>query len=310
MPGRALHSAAVSATVLVTGGSGFVGRHLAAELGDGAVPTDVDVTDPVGLGRAVGDARPRAVVHLAALSSVGDSWHGAAEVWRVNAVGTVNVLDAVARDAPDVRVLAVSTGEVYGDTGARPADEERAIAPVSPYAASKAAAEIACARAARADGLDVVVARAFPHAGPGQDERFAIGSWTSQIARFEHEGGGTLEVGDLDVERDITDVRDVCRAYRLLLDERVAPGVYNVGSGRSVSMRNIVDLLVAMARCRVSVRRDPTRLRRVDVRTLRGDPGRLQAATGWRPEIPLETTVADALDHARRVVAGETVARA
>ncbi len=295
----------MSEGLLVTGAGGFVGKHLLAELGDRAVPTDVDVTDPDGVARVVHNARPAAVIHLAAVSSVAESWKGAPEVWRVNVLGTVNVLEAVGRERPDARVLVVSTGEVYGNTGNRPAAEDRSTAPVSPYAASKAAAEIACTRALRADGIDVVVARAFPHAGPGQDERFAIGSWTRQIARLEREGGGTLEVGDLGVGRDITDVRDVCRAYRLLLEKSVAPEIYNVASGRAVTLTDVVEVLVAMALCPVSVRSDPARLRRGDVRVLCGDPSRLEAATGWQPEIPLETTLRDALADARSVVAEE-----
>jgi GDP-4-dehydro-6-deoxy-D-mannose reductase len=295
--------------VLITGAAGFVGKHLLAELGDRASATDADVTDPDGIARAIREVRPAAVVHLAAVSSVGESWESAAEVWRVNVLGTVNVLEAVGRESPDARVLVVSTGEVYGHTSGQPATEDRAIAPVSPYAASKAAAEIACARAARADGVDIVIARAFPHAGPGQDERFAIGSWTRQIARLELDGGGALHVGDLDAQRDITDVRDVCRAYRLLLDERVAPDVYNVASGGAVGLRDVAEALVAMARCPVSLRQDPSRLRRADIRVLRGDSSRLEAATGWRPDISLETTLADALEDARRVVAEERMAR-
>ena len=220
----------------------------------------------------------------------------AAEVWRVNVLGTVNVLDAVRAARPEARVLAVSSGEVYGPT-ARPADEEHPLAPVSPYAVSKAGAELACGEA---PDLDIVVARPFPHAGPGQDERFAIGSWTRQIARLEAQGGGTLEVGDLAVERDLTDVRDVVRAYRLLLDPAVPAGVYNVASGRAVALADVADLLVGLARCPVEIRQNPARMRTADVDVLTGDASKLAAATGWRPEIPLERTLADALDEARR----------
>ena len=251
--------------------------------------------------------RPAAVVHLAGLSSVGSSWGGAAQVWQVNALGTVNVLDAVAAAAASARVLVVSTGEVYGDTGDEPAGEERPLAPLSPYAASKAAAEVACERARRADGLDVVVARAFSHTGPGQDERFAVGSWARQVARLELQGGGSLAVGDLSAERALLDVRDVCAAYVALLRPDVPGGVYNVASSRPVRMAHVLDLIVRAARCPVEVRQDPQRLRPAEIRRLSGDVSRLRAATSWAPETPLERTLADALDEARRA---EAVARA
>jgi GDP-4-dehydro-6-deoxy-D-mannose reductase len=265
------------------------------------VSTEADVTDADAVTAAVGESTPRAVVHLAALSWVAESWRKPARVWEVNAVGTVNVLEAVRRSAPQARVLVVSTGEVYGRAERIPTPEDAPVAPVSPYAASKAAAELACAQASEA-GLDVVVARAFGHEGPGRDERFAVGSWTRQLAEFELAGSGTLRVGNLDVERDLTDVRDVCRAYRLLLDSTVSAGTYNVASGKTVRMSEVVDLLVGMARCPVDVEPDPERLRPTDIPVLCGDPSKVHEATGWRPEIPLEQTLADTLEAARRAV--------
>ena len=286
-------------SVLVTGAGGFVGRHLIAELGDEAAPREADVTDPEAVRQAVRELEPRAVVHLAAESSVAASWTLPAAAWSVNVLGTVNVLDAVRAERPEARVLVPSTGEVYGRAERLPTPETAPVAPVSPYAATKAAAEIACGQFGRGGG-DVVVARAFNHEGPGRDERFAIGSWTHQIARLEVEGGGVLEVGDLTAERDLTDVRDVCRAYVLLLDPKVEGGTYNVASGRSVSMRHVVQLLVGLARVPIEVEQRPERMRPADIPALRGDASKLERATGWRPEIPLQQTLSDALDDARR----------
>ena len=296
------------APILITGGSGFVGRHLQAQLGARAVATEADVTDAEALREVVRDVAPEAVVHLAARASVGSSWAAPAAVWEVNAIGTVNVLEAVGRDRPAARTLVASTGEVYGRPEQIPATEDSPVAPLSPYAASKAAAEVACGRAARADGLDVVVTRAFMHIGPGQDEAFAVGSWTRQIASPEADGGGTLRVGNLSARRDITDVRDVCRAYALLIDGDVPAGTYNVASGRAVAMSEVVERLVAMARFPIAVETDPSRLRPVDVPVACGDASRLARATGWKPEIPFERTLADALDDARRAVARQEVA--
>jgi GDP-4-dehydro-6-deoxy-D-mannose reductase len=297
----------VPATTLITGAEGFVGMHLCALLGPEARSAGVDVLDPEALARAVREASPRAVVHLAALASVASSWHGAREVWEVNLLGTVSVLEAVKAEAPQARVLVVSTGEVYGRAAEIPTPETAPIAPLSPYAASKAAAEIACERAARADGLDVVVARSFTHAGPGQSEQFAIGSWVRQLARLEEAGGGRLAVGDLSPERDVTDVRDVCCAYRLLLDPAMPRGVYNVASGRALKMERIVELLVETARVPVTVEQEPSRVRPVEVPVVAGDASKLTEATGWAPRIPIEQTLSDALDYARAALAGERV---
>jgi GDP-4-dehydro-6-deoxy-D-mannose reductase len=279
--------------VLVTGPDGFVGRHLRVELGEAFVPFEGDVLDAVALAGAVRGAD--AVVHLAAESSVATSWEDAFRSWRVNVNGTVNVLEAVRAERPEARVLLASTCEVYGNAARIPTPEDEPVRPVSPYATSKAAAELACS----VSGLDVVVARAANHEGPGRDERFAVGSWTRQLARLEAEGGGTLLVGDLSAERDIVDVRDVCGAYRLLLDPSTHAGVYNVASGETVSMQRVVELLVGLARVPVEVERDESRVRPAEVRRLAGDPSRLRAATGWRPEIPLEQTLDDALAAAR-----------
>ena len=288
--------------ILVTGALGFVGPHLLAELGADGAPLDADVTDAKALAAAISGAAPRAIVHLAALSSVADSWEATEEVWRVNVLGTVNLLQAVGAAAPRARVLVASTGDVYGNAKRTPTPEGEPVAPVSPYAASKAAAELACAQAAR-DGLDVVVTRGFQQEGPGRDERFAVGSWTAQLARLEEAGGGTLAVGDLSARRDINDVRDVCRAYSLLLDAEVPPGIYNVATGKAVSMQNVLDTLLELVRCPVEVEPDPARMRPADIPLLCGDASKLEAATGWTPMIPLEQTLADALDAARAAVA-------
>lgn len=279
--------------VLVTGAAGFVGGHLRAELGEAFVPFEGDVLDAVALAGAARGVD--AVVHLAAESSVAASWEDGFRSWRVNVDGTVNVLAAVRAERPEARVLFASTGEVYGNATRIPTPEDEPVRPVSPYAASKAAAELACS----VSGLDVVVTRAANNEGPGRDERFAVGSWTRQLARLEAEGGGTLLVGDLSAERDILDVRDVCKAYRLLLDPSVLAGTYNVSSGETVTMARVVELLVGLAGVPVEVERDESRVRPAEVRRLAGDPSRLRAATGWQPEIPLERTLTDALAAAR-----------
>ena len=274
-----------------------------------AVSSSADVTDAEALRSEVAEAAPGAVVHLAAVSSTTDSLADPGAAWHVNAVGTVNLAEAVRHAAPGARLLVVSTGEVYGDTGDGPASEDQPVAPRSPYAASKAAAEIAAGQAARAYGLDVVLARPFAHTGPGQDRRFALPSFALQIAELERAGGGELKVGDLSVHRDLLDVRDVVAAYIALLSPGVAAGTYNVARGSSVPLSDLVDLLVAAASVPIRIVRDPARLRAVDTHRLCGDPARLHAATGWTPGYSHAQTLADLLAAARRSVIGDTAGR-
>ena len=177
----------MAGSVLVSGAGGFVGRHLVGRLGDEAVPLAPTCSTP-RLCRGVG--RPgRGRSSISPRSPRWELVERPARAWSVNVVGTVNILEAVRREHPEARVLVTSTGEVYGRAARIPTPEDEPPAPLSPYAASKAAAELACGQAARGAGLDVVVARAFNHEGPGRDERFAIGSWARQLARIEAEGG-------------------------------------------------------------------------------------------------------------------------
>ena len=300
---------ALSGRILVTGARGFAGSHLMRRLGDRAVPADVDVLDADAIREAIRAEGFSAVAHLAATASVAQSWNQGADVWQVNAVGTVNVLDAVVAEAPGARVLVVSTAEIYGVADRFPTPEDSPAAPLSPYGASKVGAEVACGRVRRAEGLDVVVARSFPHVGPGQEESFAVGSWVHQIALAELSGGGTLHVGDLSVRRDLVDVRDVARAYELLLAPAVPADTYNVSSGHARELREVVELLIELAHCTVEVEQDSTRLRSVDIPILCGDASRLAEATGWSPKIPFEQTLADALEEARHAVQAADAAK-
>lgn len=287
--------------ILVTGGAGFVGAHLIERLGDEAVAAEADVRDAAAVAAEVRGAAPSAIVHLAALSSVGDSWADPAETWRVNVLGTLNVVEAAPLGS---RVIVASTSEVYGRATDLPVTEGTPVGPISPYAASKAAAELACAPARARRTVEIVVTRSFNTEGPGRDERFAVGSWARQIAELERAGGGTMLVGDLTVVRDLVDVRDAAEAYTRLLEPDAEPGVYNIASGRPTAMKEVLDILLALARCEITVERDPARMRPADVPALWGDATKLRAATGWQPAIPLEQTLAETLDYARATVGG------
>ncbi len=299
---------------LVTGAGGFVGPYLTAHLrsaGDDVVELgpEVDVTDGEAVRAAVVAARPDAVYHLAAASHVGSSWSAPVEVLRVNAEGTLNVL--LAAEAAEVsRVLVVGSAEEYGivEPAALPLLETSPLRPVTPYGASKVAAEVVGLQAFLGRKQPVVLARPFNHLGPGQSDRLVASTLAHQVARNEREGSDVVLAGDLTPRRDFTDVRDVVRAYRLLL-EHGAPGeAYNVCSGVDVPVSQVADALIAQADRPMRVELDPSRLRPVELPALRGDPGKLRAATGWTPEIPLERTLTDLLGWWRQRVAEEAPA--
>ena len=288
---------------LVTGADGFVGVHLVAHLrdqGDEVVESATDITDREALIAAVAEAQPEVVYHLAAQADVGGSWSKPIETLRVNVEGTVNLLDA-ARLAGARRVLAVTSADIYGivDEADLPLDESTPIRPVSPYAASKAAADLMCVQAGLGHGLDVVRARSFNHLGPGQSDRFVASAIASRIVDNERAGRRELAVGNLEARRDFTDVRDVVRAYRALVVQGRAGEAYHVCSGVDRSVGELVDALVAMAQTGMEVVVDPDLFRPADLAVLRGDNAKLHDETGWKPEIPLEATLRDLLDHWR-----------
>lgn len=289
--------------VFVTGGRGFVGTWLVEHLrrcGDEVVAVDreVEITDPGAVGSAMVAARPDAVFHLAAFAHVGRSWDDRAEVARVNVVGTAAVLDAARRCEQPPRVLVVSSAEVYGvvPPQRQPITESEPLAPVTPYAASKAAAEQLAIQAHLGDGLHVVRARPFNHIGPGQSDAFVVSALASRIVEAQRVGGGPITVGNLSARRDMTDVRDVVRAYRLLVLQGEAGEAYNVCSGRALAVSDIAERLLALAGGGMRLEVDPALVRPTDVPVVRGDPRRLVTATGWEPEVPLDDTLRAVLE--------------
>ena len=293
----------------VTGSSGFVGRHLVPYLGacgDDVVTIDhrgdppVDVTDAAEVRAVLQATRPDAVYHLAALSHVGQSWDAPETVFRVNALGALNVLRACA-DAGVGRVLVAGSADVYGAVGEEdlPLTEDAPIRPITPYGASKAAADVLALQAFLGDGLQTLRVRAFNHTGPGQSVSMLVPGLARRVADAERSGGSKISVGNLDVVRDLCDVRDVVRAYRLLV-ERGEPGsAYNVCAGRGFSVREVAETMLAMSDAPLELVVDPELVRPVDVPRLVGSAARLHAATDWGPEIDLDTTLADVLADAR-----------
>jgi GDP-4-dehydro-6-deoxy-D-mannose reductase len=301
--------------VLVTGAAGFVGTWLVPALvADGhavyaaghpgtAVPADgmgaewvgMDVTSAESVAAAVQRAAPDAVFHLAGQASVGDSFRDPLGTWDVNATGTLRVAHALPKGA---RLLLVSSAEAYGSVPEteQPIPEDRPVRPCNPYAASKAAAEMAALQAGESVGIQVVVARSFNHTGPGQDPRFALASFARQLALIRAGGAEpVLHVGNLSARRDLLDVRDVVRAYLALMRDGKPGSVYNVSSGTARSMREAVEELVDLSGTRARVKVDPDRVRPVDVPLLLGDNARLRGL-GWAPAIPFRQTLADLLE--------------
>lgn len=294
---------------LVTGAGGFVGRHLVAHLrasGDDVTTTDPvtggpDLLDGPGWTELLRSVRPDACYHLAAQAAVGTSWTDPVGTFRTNAEGTLNVLAACA--AADVhRVLVVSSADVYGATLPEdlPLSESSPLRPVTPYAASKAAAEQVALQFHHGHGLGVVRVRPFNHLGPGQDDRFVAAAIARRIAVAERSGATEIPVGNLAARRDFSDVRDVVRAYRLAVLHGVPGAVYVVASGRSVAVADLADHLVGRATHPLRLTVDAALHRPVDVADLVGDATALRTATGWTPTYDLGRTLDDLLEDARR----------
>jgi GDP-4-dehydro-6-deoxy-D-mannose reductase len=315
--------------VLITGASGFAGGHLArscvaagdevvgasrtgAPGAEGAEGLAIDLRDADAVRAAVGSLQPDVLYHLAALSHVGRAWEEPAETVIDNVAGAVSVLEAVRHVAARTRLVWVSSCEVYGAPERLPVKESAPLRPANPYAVSKSAGDLLAGVYADAHGLDIVRARPFNHAGPGQRPIFIVSSLARQAAEARLAGAPAIRIatGNPDTRRDFTDVRDVVDAYRQLAD-RAEPGVYNVSSSHSISAADQLALLAELlAPIEVSHEIDQTRLRAHEVMDLRGANERIAAATGWRPKIPFAQTMRDTIQWWERELARSASGRA
>jgi len=289
--------------VLVTGATGFAGRHLVdacTVAGDDVIAAPpssaLDLRDPAAARRLVADTRPDVVYHLAARAHVGQSWEDPFGTFSDNVAMTAALLEAVRAEAPDAVVLSVGSGEEYGPPETVPTEEAHPLRPQNPYAVSKASSGLLARFYADGYGLRVIHARAFNHAGPGQEAIYAIANFARQVAEGLDGGADPVVVvtGSPDTRRDFTDVRDVVRAYRTLAAHG-EPGVFNICSGVTHSARELVAALGEVAGVAIDHQVDPAKVRAHEVHEIRGANDHLTAATGWRPEIPLETTLRDTL---------------
>ena len=315
--------------VLITGVGGFVGFHLAKHLAERsatvlglgmetapartaallAAEWRTDVCDLEGVEAALREGAPDAVVHLAAQSSAAWSFDQPARTFEINVLGTVRLLEAVRRAASHARVLVVGTGDAYGPQieGTR-VSEDAGFRPTNPYALSKATADGIAEMCGRMWDLDVVRTRSFGHLGPGQETRFAVPSWCRQIAEIETSGKEPiLRVGNLDVTRDLTDVRDIAEAYARLLERGRSGVAYNVCAGVGTRLRAVAESLCERSHVSVRVVTDPARVRAADIPYLVGDPARIHQDIGWSATVPLERTLDETLEDWRsRVKTEET----
>jgi GDP-4-dehydro-6-deoxy-D-mannose reductase len=310
-------------TILVTGAAGFAGSHLLDLLRredrpivgwyhPGAPPPPsnddtgaplswqaIDLLDAAAVSRAIERLQPREVYHLAGAAAVGKSWDTADETLRVNVMGTEYLLRALTRVAPPARTLVIGSATVY-----RPANqalaEDAPINPTSPYGVSKLAQELVAQQAFTHQQFPVIVSRSFNHIGPRQGLGFAAADFAKQIVDIETgRMAPIIKVGNLEASRDLMDVRDTVRAYRALLRSGTPGRVYNVCAGRAYVMRDLLDGLRRHSSAQVEVQVDPEKLRPIDQPLVLGSYDRLARETGWRPEIPIDRTLADLLDYWR-----------
>lgn len=317
---------------LVTGISGFVGGHLAehlADSGDAIVGLSRTGRWPDGresLGRLarleafdltgaatealaamLGRKRPEVIYHLAAQSNPSASLDDPRRTWDQNLGGTLTLLEAVRASGlePAPRVILVGSGVCYGNPAPEhlPVTEACPMRPNNPYAASKGAADLLGIQHYLSHGTMTIMARPFNHAGPRQSDRYVLSSFARQVAEIERGDRDCIEVGNLEVVRDFTDVRDIVRAYRLLAEHGRPGEIYNIGTGRDASLSRLLEILRGLARAPVDVRVNPDRVRPVDQPRLLADASKLRGDTGWAPRWTIEQTLADMLSYWRDVLA-------
>jgi GDP-4-dehydro-6-deoxy-D-mannose reductase len=311
----------VAGLPLVTGASGFAGGHLVEHLlehepavaawsnpGGNAPSLDdariawsaVDILDRTAVRAAIGTLKPSVVYHCAGAADVGGSWKDPVTPLRVNALGTHHLLDALQSLQSTARVVVVGSATVYR-VAAEALTEQAPLGPSSPYGVTKLAQE---AIARGATSLPVVLVRPFNHVGPRQSPAFVTSSFARQIAEIEVGAADpVLSVGNLEARRDITDVRDVVRAYRLLAEKGQPHRPYNVCSGRAYRIGDLLEMLLARAQRSIRTVVDPSRLRPSDQPLILGDPSRARADCGWQATIPIEATLNDLLDYWRQRIA-------
>jgi len=309
----------------ITGLTGFAGSHLASYLLDKEFLVSGTYLDEEGLGRfenrdkvdlhrldlldeeqtfsVIERVKPDYIFHLAALASPRDSFKDPKKTFNNNISGQLNVFDAVRKlELMDTRILVISSAEVYGhvDPKLLPINEETPLNPTNPYAVSKIAQDYLGLQYFLTNKLKVVRVRPFNHVGPGQSPDFVVSAFAKRIVDIEKGRESVMRVGNLKARRDFTDVRDMVRAYLMILEEGELGEVYNLGSGTSYLISDILEMLVKMAKVEIKIEEDPSLMMPSDDPELRCDNAKFSGLTGWLPEIPIEKTLQDTLDYWRK----------
>ncbi len=292
--------------LMVTGATGFVGGFIrqAVEAKENSyglgliAPKAMELRDPESVTKACAEAQPDFVIHLAAQSFVPDSFSNPRETYEVNFFGTLHLLQGLKKNGFKGRLLYVGSGDMYGLVTPEilPVTENIPLKPRNPYAVSKVAAEALCYQWSQTEGVDVVMVRPFNHIGPGQSDRFVVSDFARQVMEIKLGlRKAEISVGDIDVTRDFTDVRDVVRAYLMLLSDGINGEAYNVCSGKEHSIRGMLESLLALAGVTVNIHQDSARLRPAEQRRVYGSYDKLRSSTGWQPEIGLQQSLTDNL---------------
>ncbi|MCB1180466.1 MAG: GDP-mannose 4,6-dehydratase [Chlamydiia bacterium] len=279
-------------TILVTGSSGFVGAHFCQ--GQEVIRFETDLLDRQATLNFCKEIRPTCVIHLAGQSFVPDSLDDPRRTYQINFWGTYNLLEALKLSEFKGRFLYIGSSHVYGSVKKLPILEESSLLPNTPYGASKMAAEGVCCQFSQTGPFEVIIARPFNQIGPGQSSRFAISSFAKQVVEYKKKKRSSLSLGNLDVKRDLTDVRDAVVAYRLLLEKGKNGEIYNVCSGREISLKEVLDALIVRAGLsEVPIEKSENISRRREIKNFYGSYEKLQSQTKWKPKIPLEQTLND-----------------
>ena len=310
------------AKIFITGINGFVGKHLirqyskdeivglvkdstGEDLGKNVKTHQGDILDKQRIQDIISEIRPDIIFHLAALTSPAESLKNPVETINNNVSGQLNILEAVRNLEIDCKMLVVSSAEVYGNVNEKniPTTESAELLPNTPYGVSKATQDLLGYQYSKSYGLKNVRVRPFNHIGPGQAPIFVVSAFAKQIAMIEKgQQEKIIKVGNLTPKRDFTDVRDVVRAYKLLMEKGKAGEVYNIGSGKSYEISEILNILLSFSSEKIEVVEEESLVRKVDVKELRCDFSKLNNDTGWEPEIPIEKSLQDTLDYWRDII--------
>ncbi|OGD92726.1 hypothetical protein A2697_01005 [Candidatus Curtissbacteria bacterium RIFCSPHIGHO2_01_FULL_41_44] len=310
---------------LITGIAGFAGSHLAeyllsknfeifgfyhpghstqnvAGIKDNIKLIDCDLLNQSRLRRELRLIRPDYVFHLAAFSSPAASFQNPRQTLENNIFGQLNLLEALAKSKSKAKILVVGSADEYGDIDPKylPAKEVTPLSPISPYAVSKVAQDMLGLQFFLHHKLQIVRVRPFNHIGPRQSASFVVSAFAAQIAEMESKGGQTIIVGDLSKVREFTDARDMVKAYLLALEKCLPGEVYNIGTGIPVKIADLLEMLLSLARVRITVKVDKSRIPPVDIKMIYCDPSKFQKATSWKPRIPLLKTLSDTIEYERK----------